>query len=162
MHEDASFEKLLQHFEPMIYHAIHRLAIYKNEQEFYQIGCIALWDASLRFNNKKGNFKSYAYSYIIGRMKRALTEERKRLKKESLIEEALVTEEKSNDDFAAILTESLIEKVSPLLTENQNKWVKAYYFYGKTPTEIAEDEGVSAAAVKAWRRDAIANLRKYF
>jgi len=83
MYEDARFEKLHQQFEPMIYHAMKELGISKNEQEFYQICCIALWEASLRFNEEKGKFKSYAYSYMIGRMKSALTEEKEAGKRES-------------------------------------------------------------------------------
>lgn len=162
MYEDARFEKIHQRFEPMIYHAMKRLSIYKNEHEFYQIGCIALWEASLRFNEEKGEFKAYAYSYIIGRMKSALREETIIEERESRSEDIWVEDSTTYGDFTAILWESLFEKISSILSENQRKWVKAYCLYGSTPSEIAEDEGVTVAAVKGWRRDAIAKLRKYF
>lgn len=162
MYEDVKFEKLHQQFEPMIYHAMKRLSIYKNEHEFYQIGCIALWEASLRFNEEKGEFKAYAYSYIIGRMKSALREETMKEERENPKEDIWIQDETTHDDFTAILWESLFEKISSILSENQRKWVKAYCLYGSTPSEIAEDEGVTVAAVKGWRRDAIAKLRKYF
>ena len=162
MYEDARFEELHQQFEPMIYHAIKKLGIYKNKHEFYQIGCIALWEASLRFNKEKGEFKSYAYSYMIGRMKSSLTDEKKKEDRESHSDDIWVEDETTNVDFSAILLESLLERVSSLLSANQRKWVKAHCIYGSTPSEIAEDEGVTVAAVKGWRRDAIAKLRKYF
>lgn len=162
MYEDARFEELHQQFEPMMYHAMKCLGIYKNKKEFYQICCIALWEASLRFHEEKGEFKSYAYSYMIGRMKSALTEEKKKQEKEIQRENIRTEDETTYEDFSAILWESLFEKVSPLFSENQRKWVKAYCLYGSTPSEIAEDEGVSVAAVKGWRRDAIVKLRKYF
>lgn len=161
MYEDARFEELHEQFEPMIYHAMKRLAIYKNKPEFYQIGCVALWEASQRFNEEKGEFKSYAYSYIIGRMKSALSEERLKEERESQSEDIWVEDEATLHDFSTVLWEGFVEKMSCLLTKNQLKWVKAYCLYGSTPSEIAEDEGVSVAAVKGWRRDAIGKLRKY-
>ncbi|PMC37332.1 RNA polymerase subunit sigma-24 [Bacillus sp. UMB0899] len=162
MYEDARFEELHQQFEPMIYHAMNTLSIYKNKPEYYQIGCIALWEASLRFNSEKGEFKSFAYSYIIGRMKSALTEDRKKGERESQSEDLWGEDETTYGDFSTVLWELLFEKASTLLSENQCKWVKAYCQYGSTPSEIAEDEGVSVATVKGWRRDAIVKLRKYF
>lgn len=160
MHNDVRFEKLHEQFEPMIYHVMKRLEIYRNEQEFYQIGCIALWDASLRFNKEKGEFKSYAYSYMLGRMKTALTEESMLKETECQVEENWIEDEKSEDILLATVTESIFDRISPLLTENQRKWIISYCIYGNTPSEIAQDEGVSISAVKAWRRDAIAKIRK--
>ena len=162
MYEDARFEELHQQFEPMIYHAMRKLGIYKNKHEFYQVGCIALWEASLRFNKEKGEFKSYAYSYMIGRMKSALTDDKKKEERESQSEDIWIEDETTFGDFSTVLWEPLFENVSSLLSENQCKWVRAYCLYGSTPSEIAEDEGVSVAAVKGWRREAIGKMREYF
>ncbi|WP_226670463.1 sigma-70 family RNA polymerase sigma factor [Metabacillus litoralis] len=159
MYQDVRFVELHQQFEPMIYHIIKRLSIYKNKQEFYQIGCIALWEASERFDEEKGEFKSYAYSFIIGRMKSALTGDRIKQEKEELLEDFFTQGEISSDDFTAILSESVFEEISSTLTLNQSKWLKAYCLYGYTPSEIAKDEGVSISAVKSWRRDALIKLR---
>jgi len=150
MYEDARFERLHQQFEPMIYHAMRKLGIYKNQHEFYKVGCIALWEASLRFNKEKGEFKSYAYSYMMGRMKSALTEDKKMEERESQSEDIWIEDETTFGDFSTVLWDSLFKDVSSLLSENQRKWVRAYCLYGSTPSEIAEDEGVSVAAVKGW------------
>ena len=162
MYEDASFEDLHRQFEPMIYHAMKKLAIYQNKQEFYQVGCIALWEASQRFDHEKGEFKSYAYSFIIGRMKSALTKDRIKQERETQSEDISVYAETKDDDFSDILWEALYENLSSLLNENQCKWLKAYCLNGSTPSEIAENEGVTVATVKGWRRNAIARLRRYF
>lgn len=95
-------------------------------------------------------------------MKSALTEGSSKEERESPVEDFWVQDEMTHDDFSAILWESMLEKVSSPLSENQRKWVKAYYLYGSTPSEIAIEEGVSAAAVKEWRRDPIGKLKKYF
>ena len=52
----------------MIYQIIHSLHIYKNHDEFYQIGLIALWEASNQFDETKGAFLSYAYATVKGRI----------------------------------------------------------------------------------------------
>ena len=67
----------------------------------------------------------------------------------------------SEDDFNHLLSELTIHSISSLLTSNQSKWLKAYCFNGKTPSEVAKDEGVSISAVKAWRRDTITKLKKH-
>ncbi|MBZ5753566.1 sigma-70 family RNA polymerase sigma factor [Metabacillus rhizolycopersici] len=162
MFTDEKFEELHNQFKPMINRIIKRLAIYKNEQEFYQIGCIALWEASLQFNEEKGEFKSYAYSYIMGKMKTMLTNESIQQEKDRRLEANPIQEQTSGDDStSSLLSHSVIDSISSLLTKNQNKWLKAHCLYGKTPSEIAKDEGVSSSAVKAWRRDAIARLKKH-
>lgn len=115
----------------MIYHLIKRLAIYKNKQEFYLIGCIALWGASLHFNKEKGEFKkSYAYSYIMSQMKTKLTNERMQQEKDRRLEAEPTQEETSRDDFTYLLSDSVIDSVSSLLTSNQSKWLKVYCLYG--------------------------------
>jgi RNA polymerase sigma factor (sigma-70 family) len=161
MCEDEKFEQLLTQFTPMIYFIIRKLAIYKNKQEFYQIGCIALWDASLRFNEEKGEFHSFAYSYILGRMKSALTKEKVKQEKDDQLTVVSPQETTSEDDFISLLSHLVIDRVSLLLTANQSKWLKAYCLYGKTPSEIAKDEGVSISAVEAWRRDALVKIKKH-
>lgn len=161
MFEDEKFEMLLHQFEPMIYRIVRKLAIYKDEQEFYQIGCIALWEASRRFQKEKGEFKSYVYSYIMGYMKMKLTEERKQQEKAERLKADLLQKQENINDFTELLSHSMIMSLAPFLNENQGKWLKAYCLHGKTPSEIAKDEGVASSTVKAWRRDAIIKLKEH-
>ena len=50
------FEQLAANYSKMIYSIIHSLGIYKNQDEFYQIGLISLWEASQQFDEQKGLF----------------------------------------------------------------------------------------------------------
>lgn len=160
MNQNENFELLHKQYEPMIYHIINKLTIYRNKQEFYQIGCIALWEASIRFDEKKGAFKSYAYSYISGRMKSELTSEGKNQINTCQLDLANL-ETMTEDDFTFLLTSSIIDRLSINLTNNQRKWLRGYCLFGKTPTDIAKDEGVSISAVKSWRRDTIVKLQRF-
>ncbi|MDQ0229491.1 sigma-70 family RNA polymerase sigma factor [Metabacillus malikii] len=160
MKED--FNDLYEKYMPMINHILSKLSIYKNKEEFRQIGRIALWEASQRFDERKGKFQSYAYAFILGRIKSALTKERKNIEKSLPLDDFNYVEETYyHEDFANIISKSIIEQVSLLLSTNQKKWFEAYYLYGKSPSEIANEEGVSISAVKSWRRDTLNKLRGY-
>ncbi|MGG0716255.1 sigma-70 family RNA polymerase sigma factor [Robertmurraya massiliosenegalensis] len=156
------FYELERQYGAMIWKIIHSLHIYKYQGEFYQTGLIALWQASERFDFKKGSFSSYAYSYIRGRI---LTELTKRHKYEETC--ATPDEEYWNllEDNSA---QTPLEKETVLtyctnLTDNQKKWVLYTSLADLSIREIAEVEHVSESAVKAWRKGArrklIENLR---
>lgn len=153
-----SFEEIVKDMEPMIFSLIRQLRIYKNRDEFYQIGLIALWDAYKRFDERKGKFSSFAYSYIKGRMLNALTKDAK------LDEKTVHISEK---DWISIPFERdpLWEWENLLtyckgLTEKQKKWVILNFWCGYSIKEIAEMEGVSETAVKKWRQGAIQKIRQ--
>lgn len=152
------FDQLVKQYENMIYKIMHSLNIYKNQEEFYQIGLIALWEANERFDPEKGAFTSFAYAYIRGRLMTELTKNNKH-------------EERSmypKDEFWDIIEDPLIEQpfekkflltYCEALTENQTKWVLYTCIDDLSVAEIAKKEGVSVSAVKAWRKGAKERLK---
>lgn len=153
-----SFEKLSAKYEPMIYKIIHSLHIYKNWEEYYQIGLIGLWEASTRFDPTKGDFMNYAYKIVKGKIltemtKSNLHEERNIYAKEEFwecIEDA---------NSAITLEDNLLLSYCETLSKNQFKWLMYTVRYNLTVKEIAEKEGVSVSAVKAWRTGAREKIR---
>lgn len=148
-----SFEKLAVKYEPMIYKIIHSLHIYKDWEEYYQIGLIGLWEASTRFDPSKGTFMNYSYSIVKGKIltemtKSKLHEERNIYAKEEFWE----CIEDSNSTFT--LEEDQLLSYYETLTKNQYKWLMYTVRHNLTVKEIAEKEGVSISAVKAWRTGA--------
>lgn len=152
------FEQIAEKYENMIHKIMHSLHIYKNQEEFFQIGLIALWEANKRFNPEKGAFSSFAYAYIKGRL---LTE----LTKNSKNDERNVY---PKEEFWDVIEDPFIEQpfekkflltYCEALTENQTKWVLYTCIDGLTVAEIAEKEGVSVSAVKAWRKGAKSKLK---
>lgn len=67
MLESTKYEELVAQFEPMIFHLIKKLAIYKNKEEFYQIGLISIWQAWDKFQPQKGKYSSFLYQHMRGR-----------------------------------------------------------------------------------------------
>jgi RNA polymerase sigma factor (sigma-70 family) len=153
-----SFEQLAAQYEPMIYKIIHSLHIYKNMEEFYQIGLIGLWEAQNSFDAAKGNFTSYAYPFIKGRLLSELTNTSK-------LEEHFVIPKVEYWQTAEGYLEEQPCEIQMLLsyceglTENQTKWVLYTFVDDLSVKEIATMENVSISAVKLWRKGAREKLK---
>lgn len=152
-----SFEEVLKQYEPMIWSIIHRAKIYKNKEEFYQIGLIALWEAMKRYNKEIGDFTPFAYIYIRGRIFSELTKEAKHDERTAFpTEEFWYMIEDGNIDQPLEL-ETILSYFNEL-TEKQKKWV-VYTALGYSTKEIAEKEKVSLSAVKGWKQGAKAKFK---
>jgi len=151
-----NFEKLAGEFSTLIHSIIHSLHIYKNKDEFYQIGLLALWDASKSFDQKKGvQFSTYAYHYIRGRMLTFLRSEKKR-------EERMIFPKEEywgylECEMRVLEKENLLNHFHNL-TKSQEKWVVSHFYYGLNDREISEREKVSLSAVKQWKKLAMGKL----
>jgi len=156
-----SFDQLALQYTPMIFKIIRSLNIYKNKDEFYQLALIGLWEASKRFDSSKGDFTTYAYSLIKGKIQNEMTKANKDANSTTTVkEEYWVSIE---DEFATIPFEEdtlLSYCKSSQLTENQTKWILHHFLKGFNIKEIAKVEQVSISAVKAWRAGAKEKLRK--
>jgi RNA polymerase sigma factor (sigma-70 family) len=148
-----SFDKLAAKYEPMIYKIIHSLHIYKNWEEYYQIGLIGLWEASTRFDPSKGTFMNYAYTIVKGKILTEMTKSKLHEERNIYaIEEFWECIEDSNSVLP--LEDNLLLSYCESLSKNQFKWLKYTVRHNLTVKEIAEKEGVSISAVKAWRTGA--------
>lgn len=153
-----SFEQLTIQYQPMIHHIMHSLHIYKNKDEFYQLGLIALWEASRRFDPAKGHFAAFAYNYIKGTLLMELSKSRK------VSEQMIYPKEEFWENAVDQITEYLFEEHTLLsychpLTPNQRKWFLLTLLEDLSIKEIAEKEQVSISAVKSWRKGARERLR---
>lgn len=148
-----NFDELAATYKKMIYSLIHSLHVYKNQDEFYQIGLIALWDASKNFDEEKGvQFSTYVYRFIKGRLQNHLSSESKR-------EEhcTYASEEYWNSLECEI---NLLEKETLLnnfhhLSELQKKWVLLHFYDGLKNSDIAHLLNVKVSTVRGWEREAM-------
>lgn len=156
-----SFEQIAEQYTPMIYSIMRRLTIYKNKEEFFQMGLIALWEAQQQFNPGKGSFTNYTYNHILGRY----LDEFRRLNKE--VEHTTIPAEEFWQYLIDESVSSLLDEETLLaycqngqLSENQTKWVLYTFLKGFDTNQIAEIECVSPSAVKHWKTKATERLRK--
>jgi hypothetical protein len=84
-----------------------------------------------------------SYYDEVDKIKTTLTNERIQQEKDRRLEANPIQEQTSGDDStSSLLSHSVIDSISSLLTQNQSKWLKAHCLYRKTPSEIAKAEGV--------------------
>jgi len=152
------FQMIMKEYEAMIHHILHSLRIYKNYDEFFQIGLIALWEAKEKFDPSKGSFTSYAYMTMKGRL---LSE----IKRCSKVEERqFYPKEEFWDiqfDEGAVkpLEKDTLLAYCEGLTNNQKKWVVATFYLGMNSAELAAYEKVSPSAVKKWKKGTLEKIR---
>jgi RNA polymerase sigma factor (sigma-70 family) len=152
-----SFEQLSAQYVKMIHSIIHSLHIYKNKEEYFQIGLISLWQASSRFDPSKGSFTNYAYSYIKGKILNEL-HKNKLIEERNVHVEEEILELMAESYFDHPLQETLLLSYCVDLTENQKKWLMDTVSLNLSVKEIAKKEGVSVSAVKQWRQGARGKL----
>jgi RNA polymerase sigma factor (sigma-70 family) len=156
-----SFDQPSTQYAPMIHKIIHSLHIYKNKDEFFQLGLIGLWEAYNNFDPQKGKFTSYAYMYIKGRL---LTE----LKAANKLDSTTATGDEEfwlniPDEGAGcpFEEETLLAYCQHAnLTSNQTKWVLYHCLKGFETRQIAAIEHVSLSSVKSWRAGAKEKLKQ--
>ncbi|MGE7876854.1 sigma-70 family RNA polymerase sigma factor [Peribacillus muralis] len=156
----TDFSTITAKFTPMVHHIIRSLSIYKNKDEYFQVGLIALWEAYLNFNADHGQFHSYAYTFIKGRI---MNELKKHHKYETNTKPYDTSILEITDSFSiheeAFHSENILAYTEGL-TLNQRRWLLHTYMENKTITEIAELYQVSPSAVKSWRKSALVKLRR--
>lgn len=148
-----NFEELAEQFAPMIHHIIQTLHIYKNKEEYYQIGLIGLWKAMKSFDAEKSHFSSFAYLNIKGQIMNELKRKHK-LEEKVMIPKEGYWETVEDGAFQHPLELELLLSYCEKLTEKEKKWVMANCLDGYSVREIAERENVSVSAVKQWRSNA--------
>ncbi|WP_284035596.1 sigma-70 family RNA polymerase sigma factor [Neobacillus sp. 114] len=153
-----SFEQLAEQYQPMIHKVIHSLHLYTDLEEFYQLGLISLWEASQRFNPKKGNFTNYAYSYIRGKLLMELNKIAK-IQERSFCPEEEFWEMAADGRQDPSLEKEILLSCSEMLTPKQQKWLFYTLHSGLSVREIADKEDVTVSAVKQWREGARGRLK---
>ncbi|MEK4669255.1 sigma-70 family RNA polymerase sigma factor [Niallia sp. FSL R7-0271] len=154
---DKDYQLLTEQYTPMIHHLLKKLSIYKNKEEFVQIGLISIWEAWQNYKEDKGKFHSYLYMYMRGRF---LDELKRRSKEE---QQTVYPEEafwETAGSHMLTLDEHYIQTLCSTLTAKEAKWVSYFSIQQLTIAEIAAKEHVSKSAVKAWKKGAVEKLRK--
>ena len=139
------FEQLAANYSKMIYSMIHSLGIYKNQDEFYQIGLISLWEASQHYDEQKGAFPAYLRKSIRGKLLNTLRDDEV-WNQQNVCSETCDHRGYSDRTFEK---EMLLDHFYHL-TEKQTKWVVMRYYYGLSKRDIAEMENIPVRKVRSW------------
>jgi len=146
-------------FEPAIKKQLISLRLYKDYDEFYQIGCIALWNAYQQFNPDKGHFPTYAISFIRGRMLTHLNKEAKYSERHTFADAEFVELIPSTSDLIPLEGE-LIELYLYNLNDKEKKWVHEAIILQKKPSELQKSFCLSRNSIYHLKKGALKKMRE--
>ncbi|WP_180232877.1 sigma-70 family RNA polymerase sigma factor [Bacillus sp. AFS055030] len=150
----STFEECLNQYSRMIKATMKKLHIYKNFDEYYQIGQIALWRAYQQYQTEKGSFSSYAFITVRGYL---LNELSKAIK----YDEQIVASDHGEDliyfdeSFSLVNFTSLLDGISPL---QKQILIKRFYYNHEFP-QIAKSLNMKESSVRSSYRYALKRLR---
>lgn len=157
---DERFDDWYEEKLHLIYGAMKQLKIQGQRDEFYQVGLVALWEASVRYEEGKGTFDAFAYSYILNRMKTTLSRMTTYGSRYQVTEPEYM-ELNAEESFGTKLIGYLaFETYLSYLSKNQQDVLTERFLYDSSLEETAKHLNISIHAVKNRTRDAIAKLRK--
>lgn len=152
------FDQLVEQFTPMIHSIIRNLNIYKNHQDFYQIGLIYLWQAYKNYDPNKGKFSTYAYLSI----RRGIVHELQTMMRKEQFEQYV------EDDFwntiidvPNMTRELWIQELLMKLPEKDRQFIELYYMKGYSLKELADLFQVSYATIKIQKKKSLLALKQF-
>lgn len=148
------FEEIVQQYQKMIYHFIHKYQLQYEFDEYYQLALIKLWELHLKYDPEKTPNKNL---YIYTKLNFYFIDEIRKLAKQS--ERYIVTEDHfldsiTNDDHSRLLLQSLQD----ILNENEWAWLNLK-LTGYNMREIAAQLNVSTSSIKNYKRSAMRKLK---
>ncbi|WP_440895026.1 sigma-70 family RNA polymerase sigma factor [Amphibacillus sp. Q70] len=153
------FERLLKAYEPMIYHLLNKYQVRDSDKEYYQELVITLWQASEQYKQGEMKFSTYAYSKMNYRLIDLFRKNNRVREHEKIIckanrEKSVIDESNYEHDYL------FIQQIRQALTEREWLWFEGQIFQGKTLVEISCEHGVTANAVRHWKRKAVMKIRQ--
>lgn len=156
-----NFHQIAEQYEPMIHKIIHSLHIYKEKEEYLQIGRTGLWEAAKAYNPEKGEFLNYAFTIVRGQILNEMNRNNRREERSVYPKEEYWGTVQENHPDVPLQREIVLDYCKNL-TEKETKWVVYHCIDLLSITEIAEKENVSPSAVKQWRAGAKRKIKNTF
>lgn len=151
-----TFEDCLIQYTPMIKSLIKTLRIYKNYEDYYQVGLVALWQAYEHFIEEKGSFSNHAYTTVRGHLLNEMTKENKYEQRFVVVDS--YKEEVHYQDEAFLFDQfmSHLDGISSL----QKQILVDRFYLSKSFSEIAIRCNMPEASVRSSYLYALKRLRK--
>lgn len=149
-----TFEEAVELYNRLIKKQMKVLGIWRDYEEYYQCGLIALWRAYEQFEEEKGSFPAYALYTVRGYLLVQLQRETRFTTRHSCWEPHLA------DELFAADTQECLDDYMYGLNEEQQYVIKARFMSGYTLQEIADKLGGTYNRVRYVYRTALAKMEK--
>ncbi|MDM5190826.1 sigma-70 family RNA polymerase sigma factor [Bacillus sp. DX4.1] len=148
-----TFTETVVLYEKMIKNQMKKLCIYREYEEYYQCGLIALWRAYEKYEAEKGSFSAYALVTVRGYLLERLKKERRFQDRHTCVEQEILQnvcgEEESSD----------IQEYMSLLDEKEKHVIRERFYVGKKMHEIADDMEMTYHQARWVYRQAMEKIR---
>lgn len=154
-----SFQEVAKKYAPLIGGQINKLHIYRDWDDFFQIGLIGLWKAYQQYDKEKGSFATIAMLRVRGHLLDHLRKEGQHHKHHIYSNDVLFHYIKDRNCAVSELLDRQLEEYTAFLSKREAQWFIDTIIYDKKPAQIAKERGVSTNTVGTWRKKAIKKLR---
>src|SRR5699024_2880434 len=123
-----NFEELLKQNEKRLFYQLYRLKL-ESQEDYYQEGLIALWQASVNYNADKGPLATYFNYSIRYRLIDAIRRGVQESTSYSDVDVSQVAEQRKSyelNPLQTVLQKEFWQQVKQTLTTKEWKWVKYY------------------------------------
>ena len=150
-------EQLIFENEALIKKVIYHLKIYRDIDEYMQVGRIALWQAWQKFDDTKGDFQMFAYMSVKYAIIRALSNASHVLEHELAVEEEVIIINSQPQNF--ITSNMEWPEWFDELNKDEQFLLIALYERGLSVKEIAETYRLNYETLKKRRQRLLSKLR---
>ncbi|MEH6889031.1 sigma-70 family RNA polymerase sigma factor [Bacillus sp. JJ864] len=151
----VTFTETVALYEKMIKNQMKKLCIYRDYEEYYQCGLIALWRAYEKYDEEKGSFPAYALvtvrGYLLEQLKKECRVQDKEVCTEHYVLENIGGEEKQREMF----------EYMSMLEENEQFVLFEHFYGGKKMREIATELGMTYHQARWIYRQALNKMRAH-
>ncbi|MFD1031289.1 sigma-70 family RNA polymerase sigma factor [Metaplanococcus flavidus] len=154
--EFEDFNDVEEQYAPMISALIRKLHIYRDHEEYRQVGKLALWQAWSRYDGDKGDFTPFAFRTVHGAMLDELAREG-RYAKLFLLSEGEHFESLAMPEPAEKLPEWLL-KIN--LKNKERQLLNELFVEDKGIKQLAELYGISVAGMKKKRERVLKKIKE--
>ncbi len=155
------FDYWVQEFTPLIHSIINQYNIFKDREEYFQLGLYGLYDAYQNYNPEKGAFATFAYyrirGMILNHLKRKISAGEKEVHVEFDFLSYMLPTNDNNPLEKKLLLQQGIERLRPEL----RKIIIYHYFEGYSLKEIAGKLQISYPTVKRRHKEALQQLKAF-
>ena len=154
-----TFDEWVKELTPMIYSIIHKLNIYRDHEDYFQIGLHGLYKAYKLYKPGKTTFPTFAYKYIQGHILNQLKKKIYHDEREVHVEDDVLAYLHSTGELNPVEKEILLKQSIEQLDPSLKRVIHLHYFDGFTLKEIAEQLNVSYPTIKRRHKVALQKLR---
>lgn len=152
-------DEQIENYEYLILRVLGKYRIFKDQDNFMQVGRLAIWQALQVFDSSKGDFEMYAYMRVKFAIIRELRNNAKVTDKEVVMDE----------DPLMNWIDGLIEQKQQELDRPEWYWqlfsheqrlIEMLFYEGYQMKDVAQNEGVSYEALKKRRKKLLMKIRE--